>query len=681
LYGPFVYKEPTLHDGEVEILEIPSRPQTSSALTPNPVKLWPLQPSSPSLRLRKPLVEPSHGKPICDRPLISVRCGMRSIFMLGITRLRTCISSLHGVTFRKGYISQTRSTARNKGFLCTDYNSIQIPSDHYIRIQNKATRKLKGINKLCLYTESQIIMSSNTSHSPRSGRETQQSYVCDQCYRCKVKCSREKPSCTRCQRSNRSCTYSLGMWKGQPKSSQRKHRERELDNHPGPDSYATTGRDSYSPIHVLILTYLKEGFPTFEETSNFPQDYHKPGDNCASDQDQHYGHLLDDMKDPNSDMDNFLHLTAVDGLDTSMLDLNHPFPSWDEHLGFITKEGILPPCTNFEATPLAIRRPESLNLNHDTRIGSGPCTGPMSSAKSCSGDLSPVENCSDGFDQPNSLNQSQNSSPHKTHSQEPGPISEQTLIKRRSSHKELQRAHPYANTHHHSRSSISIRSLAEDQGKFGTITPAPTPDPESKPVSPHGLIAPTPITLYQTPPDIDAQDPRVPGNNTSCTCLYLTIQSLESLQPFSSKLWSTPGGSLSIIMSALSTCEQVIRCPCRGSCWAALRCLFIMQEAYQVFQQLQDHQVGRDGINNSPGLDTSHISPLVSRSGEKDLDFGREEICREVMRAVMILAGLEMLLCSLSSSTAKRSADSLSLRTISEDLSKQYKALLSVQEI
>lgn len=52
---------------------------------------------------------------------------------------------------------------------------------------------------------------------------SKRSYVCDQCYRCKVKCSKEQPSCRRCQQAGRACTYSLGLWKGQPRHSNQKN--------------------------------------------------------------------------------------------------------------------------------------------------------------------------------------------------------------------------------------------------------------------------------------------------------------------------------------------------------------------------------------------------------------------------------------------------------------------------
>ncbi|KAF2404532.1 hypothetical protein EJ06DRAFT_526610 [Trichodelitschia bisporula] len=46
--------------------------------------------------------------------------------------------------------------------------------------------------------------------------------ACDQCYRCKVRCSGERPTCERCQRNNSACTYSTGKPLGKPKGSKNK---------------------------------------------------------------------------------------------------------------------------------------------------------------------------------------------------------------------------------------------------------------------------------------------------------------------------------------------------------------------------------------------------------------------------------------------------------------------------
>ncbi|KAK1918819.1 hypothetical protein P3342_010290 [Pyrenophora teres f. teres] len=47
------------------------------------------------------------------------------------------------------------------------------------------------------------------------------SKACDQCYRCKVKCTMEPSGCTRCRMTDGLCTYSLGKWMGRPKKSSR----------------------------------------------------------------------------------------------------------------------------------------------------------------------------------------------------------------------------------------------------------------------------------------------------------------------------------------------------------------------------------------------------------------------------------------------------------------------------
>lgn len=45
------------------------------------------------------------------------------------------------------------------------------------------------------------------------------SKACDQCYRCKVKCTMEQSGCARCRMTKSVCTYSLGKWMGRPKKS------------------------------------------------------------------------------------------------------------------------------------------------------------------------------------------------------------------------------------------------------------------------------------------------------------------------------------------------------------------------------------------------------------------------------------------------------------------------------
>ncbi|OJD34156.1 zn2 cys6 dna-binding protein [Diplodia corticola] len=45
------------------------------------------------------------------------------------------------------------------------------------------------------------------------------SKACDQCYRCKVKCTMEQSGCARCRMTKGTCTYSLGKWMGRPKKS------------------------------------------------------------------------------------------------------------------------------------------------------------------------------------------------------------------------------------------------------------------------------------------------------------------------------------------------------------------------------------------------------------------------------------------------------------------------------
>jgi hypothetical protein len=46
--------------------------------------------------------------------------------------------------------------------------------------------------------------------------------ACDQCYRCKLRCSRTQPACHRCQGNGSACTWSMGKWLGKPKGTKRK---------------------------------------------------------------------------------------------------------------------------------------------------------------------------------------------------------------------------------------------------------------------------------------------------------------------------------------------------------------------------------------------------------------------------------------------------------------------------
>lgn len=53
----------------------------------------------------------------------------------------------------------------------------------------------------------------------KTGRSRMNSKACDQCYRCKVKCTMELSGCGRCRLTGGACTYSLGKWMGRPKKS------------------------------------------------------------------------------------------------------------------------------------------------------------------------------------------------------------------------------------------------------------------------------------------------------------------------------------------------------------------------------------------------------------------------------------------------------------------------------
>ncbi|EUC41608.1 hypothetical protein COCMIDRAFT_105722 [Bipolaris oryzae ATCC 44560] len=56
-------------------------------------------------------------------------------------------------------------------------------------------------------------------HTDKTGRSRMNSKACDQCYRCKVKCTMELSGCGRCRLTGGVCTYSLGKWMGRPKKS------------------------------------------------------------------------------------------------------------------------------------------------------------------------------------------------------------------------------------------------------------------------------------------------------------------------------------------------------------------------------------------------------------------------------------------------------------------------------
>ena len=68
--------------------------------------------------------------------------------------------------------------------------------------------------------------------------------VCDQCYRCKVKCNKERP-CERCSSINRPCTYSLGLWKGRPKGITKKRTSSRMRS-----SSAASSIGRYPPLEA-----------------------------------------------------------------------------------------------------------------------------------------------------------------------------------------------------------------------------------------------------------------------------------------------------------------------------------------------------------------------------------------------------------------------------------------------
>lgn len=104
------------------------------------------------------------------------------------------------------------------------------------------------------------------SASPRSN-----SKACDQCYRCKIKCSMELSGCTRCQMVGSVCTYSLGKWMGRPKKSSRATKREALprDANISKRGHSDSGK-SFSCISEilnlqrLIVGYWAEASQTFD---------------------------------------------------------------------------------------------------------------------------------------------------------------------------------------------------------------------------------------------------------------------------------------------------------------------------------------------------------------------------------------------------------------------------------
>ncbi|KIW09341.1 hypothetical protein, variant 1 [Verruconis gallopava] len=74
--------------------------------------------------------------------------------------------------------------------------------------------------------------STGSAEAPRRAQSRRESSghlctACDQCYRCKVKCSGEKPMCDRCAANKSACTYSTGKPLGKPKGSKNKVQRRK----------------------------------------------------------------------------------------------------------------------------------------------------------------------------------------------------------------------------------------------------------------------------------------------------------------------------------------------------------------------------------------------------------------------------------------------------------------------
>lgn len=86
-------------------------------------------------------------------------------------------------------------------------------------------------------TDSSPILWGTRKPLPRSRRSTgsNMATACDQCHRCKVRCSGGRPSCERCQSYGSTCTYSLGKPLGKPpKNGRRKPLPSQPQSQPQP---------------------------------------------------------------------------------------------------------------------------------------------------------------------------------------------------------------------------------------------------------------------------------------------------------------------------------------------------------------------------------------------------------------------------------------------------------------
>jgi hypothetical protein len=92
---------------------------------------------------------------------------------------------------------------------------------------------------------------------PFSSQANPYNNVCDQCYRRKISCSREKPACERCQQSDQQCTYSVTRPSGRPRRSisgeSRQHRRSIVRNSIRKHEEALQRRGLYTPVSQASL--------------------------------------------------------------------------------------------------------------------------------------------------------------------------------------------------------------------------------------------------------------------------------------------------------------------------------------------------------------------------------------------------------------------------------------------
>lgn len=208
----------------------------------------------------------------------------------------------------------------------------------------------------------------------------------------------------------------------------------------------------------------------------------------------------------------------------------------------------------------------------------------------------------------------------------------------------VQRSHSYQQARARSQSVDSLKSIRGQQNSSPAnadrsvssspqaivaieediASPAPNEDTPRIPIvkiTPEPEIAPASSPPIQNTPskpivEMDVEPEKTTTSMPSCRCLSATISSLESLYAFSSETMGPLDeiALLHTIRSALTACDQIITCRCGKKCWAGVRIFLVLQEVY------------------------SHLELLWSSASSN-----RNEVRRETMRGVMLLAGLELL--------------------------------------